>query len=187
MNLFNISEEYLKLIDEIEFQDGVLEEDQVKQLEIIESELESKLHAYYYIIKQKEAEMALLKDERDRLSTLTKSKENLISRLKESVLAAVTLFGEDGKSGNKKIKYHDLSLYTVNKSSVHVDEDIFEELDYFNYSIKLDRGQFETIESLIPNDAYTKALNKTKLGAALKEGVEVKHASLVIKPHVVMK
>lgn len=187
MNLFNIEKEYLELIDNIELNDGVIEEDEAKQLEILEQELDKKLHAYYYIIKQKQGEVQLLKDEIQRFNKLIESKENTITRLREAVLNATLLFGADGKSGNKQIKYHDLNIYTVNKKGVTINENEFKDERFNKYTINVDNNVFIKIKNSLPEESWKSSVDKTKLNDAVKQGLQIEGVEEVINTHVVMR
>jgi len=143
-NLFDISNKYYSLLKKLEDtielmeEDEVLEdvaEDTIKQLDITETEAKDKIEAYYYFIKQKEADIELLKDEQKRLADKTKSKENLIARLKDRVNEALKLFGEQTPKGNYKLKTDKLSVWNVFHKPVQLDEGFYNE-NYMNFKIK---------------------------------------------------
>lgn len=152
-NLFNIQEKYLMLMSQIEELEGELTPEVEEQLNINREELEEKLKAYYYIIKTKEGEIQLAKDEIDRLRQVMESKSNLIQKLKSKVNDALKLFGEQGKSGNFKLKLENLSIYNVYNKPVIV-EDSFSDSRYYNYSIdhKLNKDQVNKLK-----DAFLEA------------------------------
>lgn len=92
--LYNIKENYLVLMDEIEASEGILSEEQESALEINKSELEGKSVAYLEVIRGSEAFVSTIDEEIKRLTALKKRHVSLIDRLKGSLLSAVTLFGE---------------------------------------------------------------------------------------------
>jgi hypothetical protein len=92
--LYNIKENYLVLMDEIEASEGVLSEEQETALDINKSELEGKSVAYLEVIRSSEAFVSTIDDEIKRLTALKKRHGNLIDKLKGSLLSAATLFGE---------------------------------------------------------------------------------------------
>jgi hypothetical protein len=141
-SLFNISDEYIRLMNQIEENEGVLDEQLEKELEINQQQLEEKIKSYHHIIKEKEAEQQLIEDEKKRLSNLSKTKDNLIEHLKSKVLDAVNLFGYDGKSGNKKLDFDTLKVWTGARESVTIHDD-FEFL--LNANIALDKNKLSTI------------------------------------------
>jgi hypothetical protein len=124
-SLFNIQEEHLKLMQEIEELNGELTSELEEQLIINEKEIENKIKSYYGLIKIKESEITLIKDEKERITSLQKTKENLIKKLKERILDACNQFGYNSKTGNKKIDYDTLKVYTVNKDKIEVNEEEF--------------------------------------------------------------
>lgn len=92
--LYNIKENYLILMDDIEASEGVLSEEQESALDINKNELQSKSIAYLEVIKSSNAFISTIDDEIKRLQALKKRNGNLIDRLENSLLSAVTLFGE---------------------------------------------------------------------------------------------
>jgi hypothetical protein len=92
--LYNIKEDYIDLMNDIEASEGVLSEEQESALEINKNELQSKSIAYLEVIKSSEAFIPTIDEEIKRLQALKKRNVNLIDRLKGSLLSAVTLFGE---------------------------------------------------------------------------------------------
>jgi hypothetical protein len=117
--LFDIGSDLLQLLSVIEEADGEITPEIAEQLEITEGQLEEKLKAYYSLIKLKEAEAQVIKDEAARLTKKAKASENLALRLRERVKQAVEAFGTvNPKTGTKGIKYLDLNLYLTKKPKV---------------------------------------------------------------------
>lgn len=188
MNLFNIEKEYLELIDQIQELEGELTPELEEALYINAKELEHKVKAYHYIIQMNKGEISIIDDEIARLNKLKQVKSNLIDKLKERLLTATLLFGEDGKSGNKKLSFDTLKLYTVHKKGLELDEEkMLQEKDYVSI----------TVTKSIPYNTYLKfkdfvpevnlALNKTLITEDLLSGVELEGARIIDKPHVVIK
>jgi len=92
--LYQIKESYLSLMDEIEASEGILSEDQENALEINKSELDSKSIAYLEVIKSSKAFISTIDEEIKRLEALKKRNKSLISRLENSLIGAIELFGE---------------------------------------------------------------------------------------------
>tara|TARA_R110002020_G_scaffold131140_3_gene293343 strand:- start:342 stop:830 length:489 start_codon:yes stop_codon:yes gene_type:complete len=92
--LYQIKESYLSLMDEIEASEGILSEDQENALEINKSELDSKSIAYLEVIKSSKAFISTIDEEIKRLEALKKRNKSLISRLEDSLIGAIELFGE---------------------------------------------------------------------------------------------
>lgn len=82
------------MMDEIEANEGVLTDDQIKELDINKAQLQSKSIAYLEIIRQREAFVLTVDDEIKRLQALKKRNNTLVDMLKSNLLNAVNLFGE---------------------------------------------------------------------------------------------
>lgn len=188
-SLFNIEAEYLDIISQIEEAEGELTPELEEALEINAKELESKLKAYHHIIQMLKGDMVIIDDEVERLRNLKTVKDNTITRLKEAILTATLLFGEDGKTGNKKLKFDTLQTWTVNKDSVIIDENEILDSNYIKSTLttKLDATQTKLIQTYIKDAEFNHVPDKKKLAEDLKLGVQLKAAQLVTKPYVVIK
>lgn len=93
-SLFIIREDLSKLILDIEEAGGEVTEEQAKALQITREELQAKGLSYVHVIKKLESDLELVKVYEEQLEIFKKRKENLIKRLKESLLVAVDQFGE---------------------------------------------------------------------------------------------
>lgn len=111
MNVFDITVKYDSLMLQIEELEGEITPELAAQLEITEKELAQKVRAYYFVIKTKEAEINLAKEEQERLNNVKKTKENVIKRLKSYVNLAVEAFGTLTPTGNKKLDLGDLKVW----------------------------------------------------------------------------
>ena len=146
-NIFNITEERLRLINEIEAVEGEFTEEMESAWTINAEEAKSKLDDYCYVLKLKESEIQLAKDEIDSYKTKIAARENTIKRLKETMLTAVQLFGSDGKPNkegrtNKVFETEHHKLYTqtakklVNEDNESITIDNFDDDRYNRYSIE---------------------------------------------------
>lgn len=91
--LYNINNDYLELISQVEQAEGVLTPELEQALTINKSELEVKSIAYVEIVKQRESLNERIDSEIKRLQALKKSNDTLVSKLKNNLLNAVNLFG----------------------------------------------------------------------------------------------
>ena len=150
--------------------------------------------------------MQLIKDESERLANLKKSKESLIDKLKGKVLNATTIFGYDGKSGNKKLDFDTLKVYTVNKDKIEVDEvafseyslntlckDITTETEALEYILTLKvshakaRGIINAAKGKITEDDFVVNMSKDKIKTVIESGIEVPHCSKINNPYVTFR
>ena len=130
MSYFNVKEAYYTLFSELEDNMGELTDDLEARIKELDIKLEDKMHSIFFIKKEKENDILMLKDEVTRLTGKVKSITNVISKVKEIGLDAVLEFGANGKSGNKTLKYPDLSIWTVNRESLVVPEDLSSAIGY---------------------------------------------------------
>jgi hypothetical protein len=191
MNIFNLSTEYLQLMSEIEELDGELTPELEERLSINQDNVRMKLKAYRYIKLMLDGDINVIDNEIERLSALKKSKNNTIDRIKETMLNAVLIFGDDGKSGNKKMDYPDFKLWTTNRQVLNIErEEEFNNPDYIKISIgdKLNWEDYNKIKQLdIGLEKVSTSISRTELLADLKLGVEVEGAEIKIKPSLTVK
>jgi hypothetical protein len=125
--VFTIISEYDAIISEIEELGGEITPELAVKLAINEQELAQKIRAYYFVIKTKEAEINLAKDEQERLNNVRKTKENVIKRLKNVVDLAVETFGTTKPSGTKGIDLGDLKVWQKKTEALELFGDIDDE------------------------------------------------------------
>ena len=92
-SLYNIINDQRYTLAEIEAMQGELTPELEAQLEITATQLNSKSIAYLEVIKNKEAFNTLITDEIKRLQAMKKVNDNLVTRLKDTLLMAVKTFG----------------------------------------------------------------------------------------------
>lgn len=121
-SLYQISDDILKIFDEVEENDGEITEEQINALQISREELLKKLDGYYKAVKSFETDEAFCKAEKKRINDVQNKYKNRVSRLKEAMLNAVIAFGEEGKN-NYFIELPTCRLFTKESKSVKVDEE----------------------------------------------------------------
>ena len=122
-SIYDITEDYISIIAEIEDNDGELTGDLEKRLQITEDELEEKLRAYRSVIKQNESFIDYNKDEIKRLKDRNKSFDNTKEKLCKYIIPALHMFGKQTASGNFSMKYPDFSVSTRRTESVNINPD----------------------------------------------------------------
>lgn len=186
-NLFNISADYLRLMDRIEAADGEITEEDAQALQINKEELEAKIKAYYYRIKETEGDIQLIRDEMERLTGVIETKNNFIKRLKDNVNFALNVFGEDTDKGNKRIKFKDLTVWNQYSTSTKVDEEFATE-GYYRREFKalVNDDKVEEFRRVLKEFNFDTTIvaevNKpitAKIKADLESGIEVNGAELV--------
>ena len=176
--VFQLIEQYNLLMQEIEELGGEITPELAEQLNINEQELATKVRAYYYVIKTKEAEIQLAKDEQERLSNVRKSKEGLIKRLKKTVDLAVETFGIlKPKAVGKSLDLGDLKVWQKKTVALDINGEIDDERfckKQFTFTIDYNRVPFilDALEHLDISPNITVDLNKEPLKDWLLENEE---------------
>ena len=150
--LYNIENDYLKLISQIEEAEGELTPELEQALAINEAQLQSKSVAYLQVITTKEGINSAIDIEIKRLQALKKRNSNLVSNLKNRLLEAVKLFGEFEVGFNK--------FTTRKSSSVQVDD------------INSLPAEFKKVK-------VTETADKKAIKYAIKSGKEITGCSIV--------
>ena len=150
MNLYELTDSYLKVLELIENGEEGLED----TLESLNDTIELKADGYARIIRNLEANAVALKTEIDRLTNRRRSIENSIDRLKENLKNAMIA------TGKEKIKTDLFNVTVVNNPvAVNViDEKLIPE-KYFKVEI-------------------IRKLDKLSLRDAIKNGEEIQGAEL---------
>lgn len=126
-SLYEISDELLSIFNEIENNDGEVNEEQLQALEIAQENLQEKLASYKRAIRCWESDINACKEEEKRIKTARQVKENRIDKLKDRMLGAVLQFGYEGKPNKKGKTNHfyelpDGRIFTKTTESVEIDE-----------------------------------------------------------------
>ena len=153
-SLYQIETEHLALMQQIENAEGEITQEIAEQLEINESQLQSKSIAYLSVIKSKESFNSQIDEEIKRLQAMKKRNNNLVTNLKNRLLDAVKLFGDFG-SGL-------LKFGTRKSSSVEVE------------NVNALPKEFKVIK-------VTEQADKSALKKAINEGQEIEGVSIVEK------
>lgn len=161
-SIFEISEDYLKTINELEAYMVDNDTDEVpahldEALALNKDELDSKLKNYYFYIKEIEGKIQTIKDHVAQMNAKKKSYDKQIARLKSYVHTGLSLYGETNKSGNSTYK---TDLFKVTASNTK--------------RLKI------VDESLIPpvykREVYTIKIDNTQLKKDIQNGAEIEGA-----------
>lgn len=123
-NIFEIAAEYNKIIGILYENGGEITPELEEALNLSELELDKKLQSYNYLIKNTEAQINVIKEEKKRLDAMIKSHENLIEKTKGRVIETVDIYGELTSTGkSKQIKLDTMSATIVDKTVYEVKDD----------------------------------------------------------------
>lgn len=161
-SIYNIQKEYIELVDSILDNGGEMSPEQEFALAINKEEIEVKAAQYAFVIKDIDNDISAIDAEIDRLKELKRIKTNVIERLKKIASDAMKLYGIE------KISLPSIKISFRKSSSVNIfdEESIPEE-----YKVK--------------KEVVT--ISKTKIGEAIKAGVEVPGANIVHDQHIQFK
>lgn len=120
-NIYNIQQDLLAIFDAIEDNEGEITPELAEVLSIKQEEFKDKIKDYTSVIKMLESDVTSIKEERERLYELQKSKEKTIDRLKKIIIEAVDNFGNTTKTGGKFVDYGTGKVSVRNTQSVDVD------------------------------------------------------------------
>lgn len=151
-SLYSIEIEYLNIISKVEELDGELTPELESQLTINNNELQGKSIAYLEFIGTKETLNTRIDNEIKRLQGLKKSNNTLITKLKDSLLQAVKLYGSFEVGFTK---------FGTRKSSITSVEDV-------NSLPK----EFKTVK-------VTEIANKAEIKKALNNGEVIKGCEII--------
>jgi hypothetical protein len=159
-SLFNITAEALQLASALE--EGEITAELETSLVINQEELQQKAINYAYVIKTVEYDISAIDEELKRLQAVKKAKNNVIERMKESVVNAMGIYHME------KISSPTMNL-SLRKS---------ESIEIIN-------------ESQIPDGFKTQKItitpDKTRIKEAIKDGDEVQGAVLSVNYNLQIK
>ena len=129
-NLYEIEQELLDIYNELEENGGELTPELEEKLLLTQDNFKTKLNGYVNVINEISSKIDACKTEEKRISTLRKSREKSINRLKEIVQRCVINFGDINKSGNYSIELDTCKLATRGSDTLEFDEQRIEDLIY---------------------------------------------------------
>lgn len=146
--LYSIKNEYLEIVNEIEELEGELTPELEYKLKINKSDLNNKAIAYHSVILNKEAFNTTVDNEIKRLQGLKKQNNNVIDKLKNSLVSAIELYGD----------------FTIGTNTFSLRKSERVEVEDVNLLPK----EFKTVK-------VTEQADKVEIKKALKLGQEIKN------------
>ena len=123
MNIFKIQEELIDLFNQIEENYGEVTDEIAEKLAVTEDNLKSKIESYVNVIKLINSDVALIDEEKKRLDSLKKTKNNLVERLTSIIVTAIDNFGDTNKSGVKFVDYGTGKVSIRRSTKVELDDE----------------------------------------------------------------
>jgi hypothetical protein len=156
--LWNITQEFLSLASLIEEAGGEATDEIIEELAISRENFQYKAENYAKLILKWESEIDAASAEEKRIKAIRKTKENSVARMKDTLKAALMVFGhEDMKTGAKKFETPLVKLSTRKSYSVEI-----------------------TDEATLPDEAFVfkKEVSKTAIKNLLEAGEHLEGASM---------
>ena len=153
--IYDIQNDLLNLFDEIEANEGVLTEELEQKLNITQDAFKTKIKSYTNYIKHLENQIAEIKEEKQRLDNLKKSKEKTIERLKDVMVYAINQFGDVNKSGNHYVDYGTGKVTIKPTESINISDAILTGItdtiiQYFEFANMTNQQKdFDSLEDLV--------------------------------------
>jgi len=206
-SLYNIAEEYLTLISELEENGGELTPELEEALKINANELERKCTNYHYIINMLKTNVEMADREIARIQNFKNTKLKNIEKLEENLLQALLIFGKEdklspkdkeaGKKPVKRLEFGTLRLSTRRSTSTEIYNAALVDDKYkycsltvkkistkrLNALLELVRKETETHENIVTEQEPSKTLIREDLD----QGKEVQGAMLKDSYSLVIK
>lgn len=155
--LWEITQEFLTLASIIEEAGGEATDELLEELAISRENFAHKAEGYTRLILKWESEIDAAAAEIKRIQAIKKTKENSVARLKETLLHALQVFGQEDKTGVKRYETALFKLSTRRSQAVEIVD-----------------------ETEVPDAFWVvkKEVSKSAISSALKDGEEVPGAIL---------
>jgi hypothetical protein len=156
-NIWNITAQFIELASLIEEAGGELTPEMEQELTITRESFAAKAEGYANLILKLESEAEAAATEIKRVQAIKKTKENTVLRLRDALLQALMVFGQEDAKGIRRHETDLLKISTRKSQSVEItDEDALPELFW----------------------VIKKEISKSAISNALKAGEEIEGAAL---------
>jgi 5-hydroxyisourate hydrolase-like protein (transthyretin family) len=182
-SIYDINETYIELAELLDELGGELTPEIEEALQINREELEAKVKAYIHIIKIRESNNLAIDLEIERLQGLKQTNLNTIQKLKDVLLETTKLQGYKGKTGNYKLDFDTVKLYTAGSKAVEITDITKLPEEYRKYSIigGLNYLTVEKILTVCPNLEFQYEAKKSSIKDDLTKGVVTEIPGIFIK------
>ena len=156
-NLWSITQEFLALASIIEEAGGEATDELMEELAISRENFAHKAEGYAKLILKWDSEIDAAAAEIKRIQAIKKTKENSVGRLKETLKAALLVFGHEDAKGVKRFETPLVKLSTRKSTSIEI-----------------------TVENALPEEAFVikKEVSKTAIKELLEAGAAIEGASV---------
>lgn len=164
--LWEITQEFLALASIIEEAGGEATDEIMEELAISRENFAHKAEGYAKLILKWDSEIEAAAAEIKRIQAIKKTKENAVGRLKETLKAALLIFGQEDAKGIKRFETPLVKLSTRKSTSIEI-----------------------TDENALPQEAFVikKEVSKTAIKELLEAGAAIEGASVKENISVVIR
>lgn len=164
--LWEITQEFLALASLIEEAGGEATDEVMEELAISRENFAHKAEGYAKLILKWDSEIEAASAEIKRIQAIKKTKENSVGRLKETLKAALLIFGQEDAKGIKRFETPLVKLSTRKSTSIEI-----------------------TDENALPQEAFVikKEVSKTAIKELLEAGAAIEGASVKENISVVIR
>lgn len=151
MNIFEIEQELISIFDEIEEMGGEITPEIEEKLSITQETFKDKIESYTKVITMLTGDTKTIKDEINRLKTLSDRKEKTIESLKTVIIKAINEFGDTKKTGVKYIDYGTGEVSIRKSQAVQVNDKLVNDIGkYVNQLITFNKiyNQLDTYNDI---------------------------------------
>lgn len=171
-HIFNIIDDYRRITDQLDELEGELTPELEELLKINEEEVEQKCEAYISIINEEKGDINTIDDEIARLTNLKNSKLNKIENLKKYLQLALITYGEDGKTGNKKMTIGTHKIWNVYTKPVLISDEskVPDEYKKWIVTAKFSKERYEAFCDFVAGEedfTFEEHINKKELKDAI--------------------
>jgi len=189
-NIYNLTEEYLQLMNILEENEGLLDEELELRLDINKQNIQEKFSNYAKVIQFQKNKLAFADSEIERIKKYQKTVENSINRLEKTLLAALQLLGNKDKNKDIwRLETETFKFSTRKSNSVVIEDEDKIPLDCFIFKLKnnLDVDDVNRIHNIDPTLQFDKTPSKTLIKEKLEEGDDIDGAKIESKYSLTIK
>ena len=164
MNIYNITNDMLRIIDTIEENGGEVDDNLIEEFEFTQENLKEAVRDFTSTIHKEEDDINAIDKEINRLKSLKETKTKLITRLSDKLVKTIELFGTPNKSDVMTIDCQTVKVSIRRSKKVETDDNyiapvVTELINKFNWY--KESNQLDVANKIIP-DEFIETLRNSK-------------------------
>jgi hypothetical protein len=189
-SLYHIQQTYLQLMQDLEDNDGILEDGQEELLEVTKENFNEVAENLIMSIKTLEAQVAFAEKEIERINKYKATQQSIIDRFEKVLLTNIQIFGEkDAKKDIYRLEVGSFKLSTRQSKQVIIDEErIDNEWKTVTITDRLSLEELTRISDVLGKEIKAKTdILKTPIKDFLEKGGIVEGAVIQTKYGLTIK